>query len=65
MKEIIERNEDFTRKEVSKAEALELFKNAGLELKLLNDDPILFVILEQVGEIESYKLIEKIKKNYK
>ena len=45
--------------------SLELFKNAGLELKLLNDDPILFDILEQVGEIESYKLIEKIKKNYK
>lgn len=45
--------------------ALELFKNAGLELKLLDDDPILFDILERIGEVDSYILIEEINKNFK
>ena len=45
--------------------ALELFKNAGLELKLLDNDPILFDILERIGEVDSYILIEEINKNFK
>ena len=37
MKEIIERNEDFVRKEISRSEALELFKNEPYKVELIND----------------------------
>ena len=39
MKEIIERNEDFVRKEVSKAEALEMFKDEPYKVELINELP--------------------------
>jgi len=39
MKEIIERNEDFVRKEISKAEALEMFRNEPYKLELINELP--------------------------
>ena len=39
MREIINRNEDFVRKEVSKAEALELFKDEPYKLELINELP--------------------------
>ena len=39
MKEIIERNEDFIRKEVSKDEALEMFKDEPYKLELINELP--------------------------
>ena len=39
MKEIIERNEDFIRKEVSKAEALEMFKDEPYKVELINELP--------------------------
>lgn len=46
MKEIIERNEDFRRVEVSKAEALDLFKNEPYKVELikeLSDDQIITI----------------------
>lgn len=46
MKEIIERNEDFRRVEVSKAEALELFKDEPYKVELINeltDDQIITI----------------------
>ncbi|MBR6395628.1 MAG: threonine--tRNA ligase, partial [Lachnospiraceae bacterium] len=39
MREIIKRREDWTRKVVSKAEALELFKNQKYKVELINDMP--------------------------
>ncbi len=39
MREIIKRREDWTRKEVSKAEALELFKDQKFKTELINDLP--------------------------
>lgn len=39
IKEIIERNEDFVRKEISRAEALEMFKNEPYKVELINDLP--------------------------
>ena len=39
MKEIIERNEDFIRKEVSKSEALEMFKDEPYKVELINELP--------------------------
>jgi len=39
MKEIIAKNEDFVRKEVTKAEALELFKDEPYKIELINDLP--------------------------
>ena len=39
MREIINRNEDFVRKEVSKEEALELFKDEPYKLDLINELP--------------------------
>ena len=39
MKEIIERNEDFVRKEVSKADALEMFKDEPYKVELINELP--------------------------
>ncbi len=39
MREIIKRREDFTRKEVSRAEALEMFKNQKFKTELINDLP--------------------------
>ena len=40
MREIINRNEDFTRREVSKAEALELFVSEPYKLELINELPL-------------------------
>ncbi len=39
MREIIKRREDFTRKEVSRAEALEMFKDQKFKTELINDLP--------------------------
>ena len=39
MKEIIERNEDFVRKEISRAEANEMFKDEPYKLELINELP--------------------------
>ena len=39
MKEIIERNEDFRREEVSKAQALEMFANEAYKCELINELP--------------------------
>lgn len=39
MREIIKRREDWTRKEVSKAEALEIFKDQKFKTELINDLP--------------------------
>jgi threonyl-tRNA synthetase len=39
MKEIIARNEDFTRKEISREEALELFKDQPYKVEIINDLP--------------------------
>ena len=39
MREIIKRREDFTRKEVSRAEALEIFKNQKYKVELIKDLP--------------------------
>jgi len=39
MREIIKRREDFTRKEVSRQEALEIFKNQKFKTELINDLP--------------------------
>ncbi|SEF76245.1 threonyl-tRNA synthetase [Butyrivibrio sp. Su6] len=39
MREIIKRREDWTRKEVSKSEALEMFKNQKFKTELINDLP--------------------------
>lgn len=39
MKEIIERNEDFIRKEISRKEALEMFKDEPYKVELINDLP--------------------------
>lgn len=39
MKEIIERNEDFVRKEISKKDALEMFKNEPYKIELINELP--------------------------
>ena len=39
MNEIIKNNEDFVRKEVSKAEALEMFKENPYKLELINELP--------------------------
>ncbi len=39
MKEIIERNEDFIRKEISKTEALEMFKAEPYKVELINELP--------------------------
>ncbi len=39
MREIIKRREDWTRKEVSRAEALELFKDQKFKTELINDLP--------------------------
>ncbi len=39
MREIIKRREDWTRKEVSKEEALEIFKNQKFKTELINDLP--------------------------
>ena len=39
MREIIKRREDWTRKEVSKAEALEMFKDQRFKVELINDLP--------------------------
>lgn len=41
-----------------------LFKNAGLDLNLLNKDPILFDILERIGREDPDILIEEIYKNF-
>ena len=39
MKEIIERNEDFVRKEITKEEALVMFKNEPYKIELINELP--------------------------
>ena len=39
MREIIKRREDFTRKEVSREEALEMFKDQKFKTELINDLP--------------------------
>ncbi|MBQ6903367.1 MAG: threonine--tRNA ligase [Lachnospiraceae bacterium] len=39
MREILKRREDWTRKEVSKQEALEIFKNQKFKVELINDLP--------------------------
>jgi len=39
MKEIIERNEDFIRKEISKSDALEMFKDEPYKIELINELP--------------------------
>ena len=39
MREILKRREDFVRKEVSKEEALEIFKNQRFKVELINDLP--------------------------
>ena len=39
MKEIIERNEDFIRKEISRSEALEMFKDEPYKCELINELP--------------------------
>lgn len=39
IKEVIERNEDFVRKEISREEALEMFKNEPYKVELINDLP--------------------------
>ena len=39
MREIIKRREDWTRKEVSKEEALEMFKDQRFKVELINDLP--------------------------
>lgn len=39
MKEVIARNEDFTRIEISRAEALEMFKDEPYKVELINDLP--------------------------
>ena len=39
MKEIIERNEDFVRKEISRTEALEMFKHEPYKVELINELP--------------------------
>ncbi|MBP3197285.1 MAG: threonine--tRNA ligase, partial [Butyrivibrio sp.] len=39
MREIIKRREDWTRKEVSKSEALEMFKDQKFKTELINDLP--------------------------
>ena len=39
MREIIKRREDWTRKEISRADALELFKDQKFKLELINDLP--------------------------
>ena len=39
MKEIIERNEDFVRKEISRAEALDMFKDEPYKVELINELP--------------------------
>ena len=39
MREILKRREDWTRKEVSKKEALEIFKNQKFKVELINDLP--------------------------
>lgn len=39
IKEVIERNEDFVRREISREEALEMFKNEPYKVELINDLP--------------------------
>ena len=39
MKEVIERNEDFVRKEISRSEALEMFKDEPYKVELINELP--------------------------
>lgn len=39
IKEVIDRNEDFVRKEISRDEALEMFKNEPYKVELINDLP--------------------------
>ncbi len=73
MKEIIARNEKFERKEISKKEALELFKNEPYKLELINDlgDEKLSIYthgkftdlckgphIESTGEIKAFKLLK-------